>query len=171
MQLKDEIRSLRESTGMSRQEFARYFEIPYRTLQDWELGNRSMPEYLFRLMEYKTRLEGLCRQNDTLSGKDVKQTKDLSDKLMSHTAYLSNIGRYTVFRFRESRIKFIGPYSLERYDRVKEWDNGYLVVDAKYDHNHQDEEEYIDLVPIFRDLYIPEAVLHDINIVEVEKNA
>ena len=37
MELKDEVRSLRESTGMSRQEFAKYFEIPYRTLQDWEL--------------------------------------------------------------------------------------------------------------------------------------
>ncbi|MBE5830588.1 MAG: transcriptional regulator, partial [Butyrivibrio sp.] len=30
---------LRNSTGMSRKEFCAYFEIPYRTLQDWELGN------------------------------------------------------------------------------------------------------------------------------------
>jgi transcriptional regulator with XRE-family HTH domain len=168
MQLKDEIRSLRESTGMSRQEFARYFEIPYRTLQDWELGNRSMPEYLFRLMEYKTRLEGLCRQNDTLSGKDVKQTKDLSDKLMSHTAYLSNIGRYTVFRFRESRIKFIGPYSLERYDRVKEWDNGYLVVLTKYTHFDHLVDEYIDLAPVLDHLLIDkDEFLRPIHNVEV----
>ena len=31
--------------------------IPYRTVQDWELGNRQMPEYLFRLMEYKIQIE------------------------------------------------------------------------------------------------------------------
>ena len=36
---------LREKTGMSRKEFCEYFEIPYRTMQDWELGNRSMPGY------------------------------------------------------------------------------------------------------------------------------
>ena len=44
---------------MKRREFAEYFDIPYRTLQDWELGNRRMPEYLFRLMEYKVEAEGL----------------------------------------------------------------------------------------------------------------
>ena len=55
MELKDEVRGLRERTGMSRQEFARYFEVPYRTLQDWELGNRRMPEHLLRLIEYRMR--------------------------------------------------------------------------------------------------------------------
>jgi hypothetical protein len=28
-------------------------------MQDWELGNRTMPEYLFRLMEYKIKMEKL----------------------------------------------------------------------------------------------------------------
>ena len=50
---------LRSSTGMSRREFCKYFEIPYRTLQDWELGNRKMPDYLLRLIEYKIRMEKL----------------------------------------------------------------------------------------------------------------
>ncbi len=44
---------LREETGMSRKEFSEYFQVPYRTLQDWELGNRTMPDYLLRLMMYK----------------------------------------------------------------------------------------------------------------------
>lgn len=48
---------LRNSTGMNRREFAEYFEIPYRTIQEWELGNRRMPEYLLRLMIYKIRIE------------------------------------------------------------------------------------------------------------------
>lgn len=42
---------------MNRREFAEYFEIPYRTVQEWELGNRKMPEYLLRLMVYKVRME------------------------------------------------------------------------------------------------------------------
>ncbi len=40
------------------------------------------------------------------------------------------------------------PYSLERYTEIREWDNGYLVVMAKYAHSPEPEEEYIDLVPI-----------------------
>ena len=35
-----------------------------------------------------------------------------------------------------------------------EWDNGYLVVMAKYKNNTTDEEEYIDLIPILQNLYI-----------------
>jgi len=53
---------LRKSTGMSRKEFCSYFGIPYRTLQDWELGSRVMPEYLFRLMEYKVQMEKLAKK-------------------------------------------------------------------------------------------------------------
>ena len=57
MDSKDYLVELRESTGMNRKEFCEYFEIPYRTVQDWELGNRKMPDYLLRLMEYKIRME------------------------------------------------------------------------------------------------------------------
>ena len=51
-------------------------------------------------------------------------------------------------------IRFRAPYSLERYTAVKEWDEGYLVVMAKYKQNSADEEDYIDLVPILENLYI-----------------
>ena len=57
MDSKDYLVELRESTGMTRKEFCEYFEIPYRTVQDWELGNRKMPDYLLRLMEYKIRMD------------------------------------------------------------------------------------------------------------------
>ena len=57
MDSKDVLIDLRKSTGMTRREFADYFEIPYRTIQEWELGNRKMPEYLLRLMIYKIRVE------------------------------------------------------------------------------------------------------------------
>ena len=69
-------------------------------------------------------------------------------------AYLSNEGQYTIFSFGETRLKFIAPYSLERYESVVQWDKGYLVVMAKYAHNNDLEEEYIDLIPILRSLYI-----------------
>ena len=73
---------------------------------------------------------------------------------MSGVATLSNEKNYTVFQFGNHVIRFIAPYSLERYTAVKEWDNGYLVVMAKYKHNEKPEEEYIDLVQILKNLYI-----------------
>lgn len=51
------IKELRERSGMTRPQFAEYFEIPYRTVQDWELGNRKCPEYLIKLIEYKLKKE------------------------------------------------------------------------------------------------------------------
>jgi DNA-binding transcriptional regulator YiaG len=59
MEAKEELKKLRESTGMNRKEFCEYFEIPYMTETDWELGKRRVPQYLLRLMEYKVRIEQL----------------------------------------------------------------------------------------------------------------
>ena len=72
---------------------------------------------------------------------------------MSDEAILSSENEYTIFKFDKYIIRFRAPYSLERYTQVKEWDHGYLVVMAKYSHNQNDEEEYIDLIPILESLY------------------
>ena len=83
---------------------------------------------------------------------------------MSGVATLSNEKNYTVFQFENHVIR----YSLERYTAVKEWDNGYLVVMAKYKHNEKPEEEYIDLVPILQNLYFDvDKFLNPIKSVEV----
>ncbi|MCD7892183.1 MAG: hypothetical protein LUG60_00650 [Erysipelotrichaceae bacterium] len=68
-------------------------------------------------------------------------------------AYLKNENNYTIFTFGKYRIKFIAPYSLEKYIKVKEWDHGYMVVETKYKQHESYEEEYIDLVPILNNLY------------------
>ena len=60
---REQLIQLREETGMNRKEFCKYFDIPYRTMTDWELGNRTMPDYLLRLMAYKVKTEGLMKKN------------------------------------------------------------------------------------------------------------
>lgn len=67
---------------------------------------------------------------------------------------LSNEDNFTVFRYGDYVKRFRAPYSLERYTAVKEWNHGYLVVMAKYSHNDESEEEYIDLIPILENFYI-----------------
>ena len=66
-------------------------------------------------------------------------------------------------------IRFKGPKSLVRIDRVTCWDAGYIVVDAQYTHEKEPIEDYIDLVPILQNLYIdPETFLKPIEKVEVQ---
>jgi len=64
MDSKDKLKELRQCVGMNRKEFSVYFDIPYRTLQDWELGNRRIPMYLLRLMEYKVQMEKLTEKKE-----------------------------------------------------------------------------------------------------------
>ena len=35
--------------------------IPYRTVTDWELGNRHAPEYIIRLLEYYLQHEKMIK--------------------------------------------------------------------------------------------------------------
>lgn len=59
-----DILKLRLRTGMGRNEFAKYFNVPYRTLQNWELEINLCPVYLASLMEYKLKSEGLLKDSE-----------------------------------------------------------------------------------------------------------
>lgn len=45
--------ALRIEYKMNRAEFSEYFGIPYRTVQNWELGYRRCPSYLREMMRFK----------------------------------------------------------------------------------------------------------------------
>ena len=71
---------------------------------------------------------------------------------MKDYAILNNDGNYTIFEFNNQKIRFVTSEKLEKYTKVVEWDNGYLVVMAKY-REMPEVEEYIDLIPILEMLY------------------
>lgn len=50
-------KSIRMESGMNRKDFAEWLDIPYRTMQEWELGRRAMPQYVLSLITYKVRNE------------------------------------------------------------------------------------------------------------------
>ena len=86
----------------------------------------------------------------------------------SSEALLSNNGDMTSFRYGNSNIRFRTPKRLKRYTEVKEWDNGYIVVMADYE-GLGETEEYIDLLPILKNLYInPETFLKPIKSVKID---
>lgn len=45
------LQNIRLKTGLNRREFAEEYNIPYRTLEDWESGRRNMPEYTLELIK------------------------------------------------------------------------------------------------------------------------
>lgn len=47
------IREMREAAGMKKKEFAEFFNISPRTVENWEYGRTTPPNYLLELMEYK----------------------------------------------------------------------------------------------------------------------
>lgn len=57
MELSEIVKQLRTDLDWNRREFCDYFNIPYRTVQDWECGKRTMPDYVLRLLEYKIRTD------------------------------------------------------------------------------------------------------------------
>lgn len=56
-----EVKDLRKKAGMTRSQFCEFFGLPYRTLQNWELGERKCAEWILDLMVYKLEAEGRIR--------------------------------------------------------------------------------------------------------------
>ena len=51
------INEIRAISGLNRSKFAQRYGIPYRTLQDWELGKNKVPEYIKNLLERVVKYE------------------------------------------------------------------------------------------------------------------
>ena len=58
------IKELRTEAGMNRREFSEYTQIPVRTLEDWEAGKRTPPEYIPRLLTYQLMYDAVVREQE-----------------------------------------------------------------------------------------------------------
>ena len=63
MDIAKRITELREGVGENRKDFSAHTGIPVRTLEDWEAGRRTPPEYIPRLIEYQLEYEKLLKNN------------------------------------------------------------------------------------------------------------
>lgn len=87
----------------------------------------------------------------------------------NETAYLTNNGRYTTFAFQNKKITFLTSKILIKYTKVLNWDNGYIEVLCKKQGKQKAEEDYIDLIPILRNLYIePSSFIKPIKEVKIK---
>ena len=64
MSIAERITELRESIGENRSEFSKHTGIPVRTIEDWEAGRRTPPEYIPRLIAYQLKYEEIVKRQD-----------------------------------------------------------------------------------------------------------
>ena len=51
------IKEIRAMTGLSQANFAKKYNIPKRTIESWEAGDRNPPPYVIELLERVIRYE------------------------------------------------------------------------------------------------------------------
>lgn len=109
------LKSLRKTADMNQREFAEYFEIPLRTLEDWESGRRKMPDYLLRLMLYYV--------------KDQYKTSEVSDNKTKPVSIISDCDGKRIVVINDLRFKGkkdINWNQVEKY--LKEYVGNYYEI-------------------------------------------
>ena len=79
------IKNLRKQTKMTQQQFSEYFNIPKRTIEDWESEKRTPPEYVVCLIKYKLKNERLIEAAETLLDIVAKKIKEIFTTLAINT--------------------------------------------------------------------------------------
>ena len=52
-----EIKEIRTLTGLSQANFGKKYNIPVRTIQDWETEKRNPPAYVVELLAFRVRYD------------------------------------------------------------------------------------------------------------------
>ena len=68
-----DIRTMRMKLGDTQSEFAERYQIPFRTVQNWETGARKPPEYLINLLEQRVQKDLINRRTRSLPKYDPQK--------------------------------------------------------------------------------------------------
>ena len=122
------IRDLRAMTKMTQQQFADYFEIPsYRTIQNWEGGQRKCPPHLEKLIQYKLIKEGFTMK---LIEKNEGESKLLVEGCLENivTWLKNNKDEYEWIRDNEK-----GEIPEENYTEMPDFSNVETLQELEYE--------------------------------------
>lgn len=61
MKKADELKRIRELSGLSQKEFARKYKIPWRTISNWERGVAEPSDYFIMLLGYAVENQGKAK--------------------------------------------------------------------------------------------------------------
>lgn len=102
-----DIRGMRMQLGDTQSEFAARYQIPFRTVQNWEAGVRKPPEYMANLLEQRIREDLINRKTRTLPRFDPqKQNLPKRSDFVGAASWLravrDSIGQPIVFALDEA---------------------------------------------------------------------
>lgn len=101
------IREMRTSLGNTQSEFAARYNIPFRTVQNWEAGVRNPPEYIIDLLESRVRADLVNRRTVELpkynpQKRDLPKRRDYVGALAWLRAVRECLGENVVFALDEA---------------------------------------------------------------------
>jgi len=102
-----DIREMRTRLGDTQSEFASRYNIPFRTVQNWETGLRKPPEYILTLLENRIREDLVNRKTSSLPKYDPRKSdlpkrSDYIGALSWLKAVRERLGENVVFALDEA---------------------------------------------------------------------
>ena len=102
-----DIREMRTRLGDTQSEFASRYNIPFRTVQNWETGLRKPPEYIMALLENRIREDLVNRKTASLPKYDPRKSdlpkrSDYIGALSWLKAVRERLGENVVFALDEA---------------------------------------------------------------------
>ena len=102
-----DIREMRTRLGDTQSEFAARYNIPFRTVQNWETGLRKPPEYIMTLLESRIREDLINRKTVSLPKYDSRKSdlpkrSDYVGALSWLKAVRERLGENVVFALDEA---------------------------------------------------------------------
>ena len=168
------IREMREKFGDTQSEFAARYSIPFRTIQNWETGKRTPPEYIINLLEYRINEDLINRKTICLpkydpQKKNLPKRSDYLGAIAWLTAVRECLGDSVVFALDQALMcqgNFIGrsdEYIVWVYgdDSVTDY-NGVVVLGnqiSPYDIQNKNGLSYTDFNRTLTDAFANEAIL------------
>lgn len=125
------ITEMRNYIGISRAEFSRRYNIPLRTLESWEAGVRTPPEYVLDLLEESVRKTDIIEVTfvyDTLlgEGKIRPWSKDLDLYGADQASYMTILSIVDRFRERYSKCEWEDE-DIDYIDAIEDFASDFLI--------------------------------------------
>ena len=174
MDISMNIRELRNQLGDTQSEFSERYNIPFRTIQNWENGVRKPPEYILDLLKQRIKEDLVNRRSSVLpkynsNKKNLPNRKDYVGSLSWLSAVRDCLGEDVVFALDEALmcqglfggrsdeyiIWVYGDDSVSRY-------NGVVVIGnyiSPYNVNEKNGLKFTDFNRTLSDAFANESIL------------
>ncbi|MGI6594743.1 MAG: helix-turn-helix domain-containing protein [Christensenellales bacterium] len=168
------IREMRTELGDTQSEFAARYNIPFRTIQNWETGVRKPPEYIVELLRQRVQADLINRRTTNLpkydpTKKNLPRRRDFIGSITWLKAVQACLGDDIVFALDQALMcqgNFAGrsdEYVIWVYgaDSVTDY-NGVVVLGnwiSSYDVESKNGFKYTDLNRTIADAFANESIL------------